>query len=414
MTNSERMSKPWSALMRRYRAEVSLIAAVIVVVLLTICLDKNRTYLNKPQDSLYELLRHASMLGILALGASVVIIAGGIDLSAGSVIAFSGTICASLIQALAPVDARGTPITTGLPWWVFAVAFCGTMLSAFLIGSLHTWLITVVRLPPFVATLASLVGLRSFARVLISNVTQAISGQENSQIYLYDDFFLRLGDDWRIPLLIFAVLAFVTWVLLSRTVTGRHLYAMGGNEAAARLSGIRTERLKWLAYCYGSMTAAVSGILYTSYTSSADPTTMGIGYELDAIAAAVVGGCSLAGGIGTMTGVALGALFLRAVIDAVNKTVTFKPDEYQGLIVGLLVVLAVTLNEFRGQRGVTRRFLPGGLGIVTWLNLTLLSGVLATVIVSTHKLTTGMATVAVVGILLGGLAFWERRGPRTG
>lgn len=352
-------------------------------------------------------------VGDPALGASVVIISGGIDLSAGSVIAFSGTICASLIQAAAPVDARGTPITTGLPWWVFAVAFCGTMLSAFLVGSLHAWLITVVRLPPFVATLASLVGLRSFARVLISNVTHAISGQENSQIYLYDDFFLRLGDDWRIPLVIFAVLAFVTWLLLSRTVTGRHLRD-GGNEAAARLSGIRTERLKWLAYCYGSMTAAVSGILYTSYTSAADPTTMGIGYELDAIAAAVVGGCSLAGGIGTVTGVAMGALFLRAVIDAVNKTVTFKPDEYQGLIVGLLVVLAVTLNEFRGRRGVTRRFLPGGLGIVTWLNLTLLSGVLATVIVSAHKLTTGMVTAAAVGILLGGLAFWERRGSRTG
>ncbi len=393
-----------------------MIVAVLAVVLLTICLDRNRTYLHKPQESLFELLRHASMLGILALGASVVIISGGIDLSAGSVIAFSGTICASLIQALAPVDARGTPITTGLPSWVLVIAFCGTMLSAFLVGSLHTWLITVVRLPPFVATLASLVGLRSLARVLIPNITKAISGQENSQIYIYiyDDDFLRLGDDWRIPLLIFAVLAFVTWLLLSRTVTGRHLYAMGGNEAAARLSGIRTERLKWLAYCYSSMTAAVSGILYTSYTSFADPTTMGIGYELDAIAAAVVGGCSLAGGVGTVTGVALGALFLRVVIDAVNKTVTSKPDEFQGLIVGVLVVLAVTLNEFRGQRGVTRRFLPGGLGIVTWLNLTLLSGVLATVIVSTHKLTTGTVTAVIVGILLGSLAIWERRGPRTG
>lgn len=400
-------------LLRRYRTELSLIVAIIAVVLLTICLDKNRTYLVEPERNLYELLRHASMLGILALGASVVIISGGIDLSVGSVIAFSGTICASLLMALAPAEAPGIPLTTHLPWWVLAVAFVGTMLTAFLIGSLHTWLITVVRLPPFVATLASLVGLRSFARVLIPNVTKAISGQENSQIYLYNDLFLKLGDDWRIPLVIFAVLAFVTWVLLTRTVTGRHLYAMGGNEAAARLSGIRTERLKWLAYCYGSMTAAVSGILYTSYTSFADPTTMGIGYELDAIAAAVVGGCSLAGGVGTLTGVALGALFLRVVIDAVNKTVTSKPDEYQGLIVGLLVVLAVTLNEFRSQRGVTRRFLPGGLGIVTWLNLTLLSGVLATVIVSSHKLATGMVTAAIVGILLGLLALLERRSSRT-
>lgn len=386
-----------------------MIVAVVAVVLLNICLDRNRTYLSKPQDSLFELLRHASMLGIIALGASVVIISGGIDLSAGSVIAFSGTICASLLIAFAPPEAPGVPLSTHLPWWVLVLAFAGTMLSAFLIGSLHTWLITVVRLPPFVATLASLVGLRSFARVLIPNLTKAITGTENSQIYIYNDLFLKLGDDWRIPLLIFAVLAFVTWVLLSRTVTGRHLYAMGGNEAAARLSGIRTERLKWLAYCYGSMTAAISGILYTSYTSFADPTTMGIGYELDAIAAAVVGGCSLAGGVGTLTGVALGALFLRVVIDAVNKTVTSKPDEYQGLIVGLLVVLAVTLNEFRSKSGAARRFLPGGLGVVTWLNLTLLSGVLMAVIVSSHKLVTGLVTAAVVGVLLGGLAVWERR-----
>jgi ABC-type nitrate/sulfonate/bicarbonate transport system permease component len=122
-----------------------------------------------------------------------------------------------------------------------------------------------------------------------------------------------------------------------------------------------------------------------------------------------VGGCSLAGGVGTLTGVALGALFLRVVIDAVNKTVTSKPDEYQGLIVGLLVVLAVTLNEFRSQRGVMRRLLPGGLGVVTWLNLTLLSGVLASVVVSSQKAVTGLATSALVGALLGVLAMWERR-----
>ncbi|TXT22321.1 MAG: hypothetical protein FD138_3523 [Planctomycetota bacterium] len=96
------------------------------------------------------------------------------------------------------------------------------------------------------------------------------------------------------------------------------------------------------------------------------------------------------------------------------KTVKTQPDEFQGLIVGVLVVLAVTLNEFRGKAGAARRFLPGGLGIVTWLNLTLLSGVLAMVIVSSHKLTTGAITAAIVGALLGALAVLERSRRRSG
>lgn len=108
------------------------------------------------------------------------------------------------------------------------------------------------------------------------------------------------------------------------------------------------------------------------------------------------------------------ALFLRVVIDSVAKTVKTQPDEFQGLIVGVLVVLAVTLNEFRGKTGATRRLLPGGLGIVTWLNLTLLSGVLSAVIVSSYKLAIGSITATVVGLSLGTLAIWERSGKRSG
>ena len=406
--NSDSDVSWFSRLLRQYRTELSLLVAIIAVVLLTMWLDDKHAYFHKPGYNATEILRQTALLGILALGASVVIISGGIDLSAGSVIAFSGTICASLIFWLAPADARGTPLTNDLPLWILAVAFTGTMASAFLIGSLHTWLITVIKLPPFVATLASLVGLRSLARVLMQDVTRAVSGTPSTQIYVYDKTFGMLGKEWWIPLVIFVVLASVTWLLLSKTVTGRHLYAMGGNETAARLSGIRTERLKWLAYCYGAMTAAITGILYTSFVGVANPASIGIGYELNAIAASVVGGCSLQGGIGTIPGIALGALFLRVVIDSVAKTVKTQPDEFQGLIVGVLVVLAVTLNEFRSQRGGLRQFLPGGLGIVTWFNLTLLSGVLAAVIVSSHKLTTGVATSVVVGVLLGALGVWER------
>jgi ribose/xylose/arabinose/galactoside ABC-type transport system permease subunit len=403
--------RPLTQFLHRYRTELSLLIAVLAVVLLTMWLDDKHAYFYKPGYNAQEILRQTALLGILALGASVVIISGGIDLSSGSVIAFSGTICAGLIYVLSPVDARGSPLTRDLPLWILGTSFAGTLLVAFLIGSLHAWLISVVRLPPFVATLASLVGLRSLARVLMQDVTRAVAGTPSTQIYVYDARFGMLGKEWWVPLVIFVVLAAATWLLLSKTIVGRHLYALGGNETAARLSGIRTERLKWLAYCLSSLTAAVAGILYTSFVGVANPASIGIGYELNAIAASVVGGCSLTGGIGTIPGIALGALFLRVVIDSVAKTVKTQPDEFQGLIVGVLVVLAVTLNEFRGQRTLRRKFFADGLGIVTWINLTLLSGVLASVIVSSQKLMIGIASAVTVGLLLGAMMFWERRQP---
>ncbi|MCX7421971.1 MAG: hypothetical protein NT013_20845, partial [Planctomycetia bacterium] len=151
--NGESEVSWFSRLLRQYRTELSLLVAVVAVVLLTMWLDDKHAYFHKPWYNATEILRQTALLGILALGASVVIISGGIDLSAGSIIAFSGTICASFIFWLAPVDGRGTPLTENLPIWILLIAFAGTMVSAFLIGSLHTWLITVIKLPPFVATL---------------------------------------------------------------------------------------------------------------------------------------------------------------------------------------------------------------------------------------------------------------------
>jgi ABC-type branched-subunit amino acid transport system permease subunit len=175
---------------------------------------------------------------------------------------------------------------------------------------------------------------------------------------------------------IFLTLAALAWLLLSRTVTGRHLYALGGNENAARLSGIQTDRLKWLAYCLSAILSSIAGIIYIGDQSVADPQTLGQGYELNAIAAAVVGGCSLQGGAGTIPGTVLGALFLRTVIDGVAKMFKQGADVYEGLIVGGVVVVAVALNQLRqaGRRG--KRFFGGPLGLVAIFNLVLFTGVL--------------------------------------
>ncbi|QDT47750.1 D-allose transport system permease protein AlsC [Symmachiella dynata] len=387
--------------LQRYGNELGLLFAILVVVGITAGMDDS--YRQKTSQNAAEILRQASLLGIFALGAATVIIAGGIDLSSGSVIAFSGAICTSIMISLAPVDDTGNPQTRELGAGILCAAVVGTLLVAVLIGSFHAWLITVIGLPPFIATLASLVGLRSLAQVLVRNVTDAATTQgQNTQIYVNDASFRSWGSRWWIPLVIFLVLSGLMWILMSKTVIGRHLYALGGNEEAAKLSGIRTDRLKWLAYCVGTVTAAIAGILYSSYVGMSNPATQGIGYELNAIAAAVVGGCSLSGGIGTIPGVMLGALFLRVVIDSVAKTVKTNPDEFQGLIVGALVVLAVAFNELRDAGALKKQFFPGGLGVVNIFILSLLGGVITAVMSSDHKLVIGGSTAVVI---LGVLAF---------
>lgn len=361
-----------STLWRRH--EISLSLAVLCVFVLTAALDGQHNYWVKPQASAIDLVRQWSMLSLFALGAAVVIIAGGIDLSTGSVIALSGTVCATILLLVAPESL--TDPNAPLSWGAAAAAIGGTLVVGFLIGSLHAWLITVVGLPPFVATLATLVGLRSLARALCLTVTAAVTGGESTQINVANLQFRYLANSVWIPAALVVVLSLALWLLLSRTVLGRHLYALGGNEQAARLSGIQTDRLKWVAYCLSAMLAALSGILYICDQAVAEPQTLGRGYELNAIAASVVGGCSLQGGVGTIPGTLLGALFLRAVIDGVAKIIDSGADVYEGLIVGVVVVFAVTFTRAAAERNRFRTLFAGGLGWVTIVNLTLIAGVL--------------------------------------
>lgn len=368
------------------RTEWGLLAAVVGVLVLTALLDSQHNYWHDPHTSAVNILRQSAFLGIFALGAAVVIIAGGIDLSSGSVIAFSGSACAMLMALLAPEAVRQS---REIAIWVIALAVLGTLAVGLLIGSFHAWLITVVRLPPFVATLATLVGLRSLARVLMEVVTRAVWDSPKTQIDIAADNFKWLTREFCIPLpgvppawttapwvplLLFALLAVLTWAMMSRTVVGRHLHALGGNEQAAKLSGIQTDRLKWLAYCISAVVASVAGILYVSDTTTANPQNLGRGYELNAIAAAVVGGCSLAGGVGTIPGTVLGVLFLRSVIDGVAKIIKSNAEVYEGLIVGAVVVVAVALTQFRLAARRGQRFFGGALGWVTIFNLTVLAG----------------------------------------
>jgi ribose/xylose/arabinose/galactoside ABC-type transport system permease subunit len=385
------------------RGEWALLAAIAVAVVVTAVVDANHSYWFQPLASLRDIARSTALLGIFALGAAVVIIAGGIDLSAGSMIALSATVCATTMLALAPAEMIGfKPAGAAV-----VVAGCGaSLLTGFLVGTLHAWLITAVRLPPFIATLATLVGLRSLARAIATSTTAALLPTKNSQINVYDPMFKLVRDNVWIPVAVFGLLAFVTWILLTRTVLGRHLHALGGNEQAARLAGIRTDNVKWFAYCYAAMTAALAGLFYVANESVAAPANQARGHELNAIAAAVVGGCSLSGGVGTVPGTVLGTVFLRVVIDAVSKVIKTEAEIYEGLIVGVVVVLAVTFSQVGGMTQGGRRLLPGPLGLCAVPTLAILAG---GVVAMTASPRAGTATAIAALALLAALRFWEGR-----
>jgi ribose/xylose/arabinose/galactoside ABC-type transport system permease subunit len=347
--------------------EVKLILAWLLVVIATATLDSNHTYLDDPQGSAELIIRNTVLLGFFALGSAIIIISGGIDLSSGSVIALSATVFGGLLMFLDPEGFRAGNLSR----MAVGISIVGTLFVGVMIGTLHTWMITRVGLPPFIATLATLVGLRSFGRGL----TPAITFGEKSQIDFPDTVLRDAIKDVTTMSILFLAFAAVLWFLMSRTITGRHLHALGGNEQAAKLSGIQTDRMKWLAYVLGAVSASIVGIISFADSGTAKPDIMARGYELNAIAASVIGGCSLQGGVGTIPGTILGCLFLRTVIDAVNKVVGAGADVYEGMIVGVVVVLAVTFSQ-RGQKALANRYFHNAIGWCAIPVLSLLSGLI--------------------------------------
>jgi len=391
-------------LLRLNPNELGLIVAVVAVIAFTAAVDPDHDYWFSPLACARQVLVETALLGTIALGAAVVIIAGGIDLSSGSMIAFSATVCASIMLLLAPEPMQGTGEPVG--WGVISVAVAGTLVAGVLVGSLHAWLITVLELPPFIATLATLVGLRSFARWIVPSVTELVTGGPKGQIEVPARNFCWLGGSYVVPPLIWITLVVFCVVLLRWTTVGRHLYALGGNEQAARLSGIRTDRIKWMAYCLSAILASIAGILYAGFSSQAKPETLGQAYELKAIAAAVVGGCSLKGGAGTILGTVLGCLFLCTVTDGIAKIIVGDADVYEGLIVGIVVVMAVAFNQLRQSGGTRIRFFGGSLGTVMVFTLALLAAVISGLIAG--RTTASVAAVVALAVL-GTIKFLESR-----
>jgi ribose/xylose/arabinose/galactoside ABC-type transport system permease subunit len=305
-----------------------LVIGVLAVLSLIYLLEPSHAFFKL--TSLRTLTHNIALFGVLSVGAALVIISGGIDLSVGAVVALSAVVAAKLITEWLPRDP-----SAGSSLGLVTTAIVLTLLMGLSIGLMHAVMINQFRLPPFIATLATMAGLRSLATVL----------SNNRSVTIKDAAFRALGSDNRFTVPIFLAVAIAASIVMGATVLGRHLFALGGNETAARLSGLQTHRLKAIAYGLSGALSALGGILFAGNAGQGQG-TMGVSYELYAITAAVVGGCSLAGGVGSIRGTVLGLILIQMVIKGTGIVVRgIDSTQIEGLVLGTVVVLAVGFNQ---------------------------------------------------------------------
>lgn len=308
--------------------------ALLVILALGALFNADGTFFR--WDTHRDMLRHISRFGILACGMTIVIIAGGIDLSVGSVLGLTAVVSALL------------SIHMGMPAWA-AVPLC--CLLGIACGAVSGALIARFSIQPFIATLAMMVFARGAAKY-ISGGKKISQGVETPEGFQYLDFprlyeLLNakiLGDNIAVVTLVFLLCVLVSWLLLSRLRPGRHLYAIGGNEAAARLSGVPVGWAKVLAYAMSGLFAALAGICQAAQETQGDPEA-GVSYELTAIAIVVIGGTSLSGGRGGVLLTLLGTL----TIGYLEKILSINAVGEAGrlMLTGVIIVSAVLFQRGR-------------------------------------------------------------------
>jgi ribose transport system permease protein len=275
------------------------------------------------------------LFGLFAIGQGFVIITGGIELSVGSVIALLGVLFVDLIANV------GTP-------WPLALGLM--LLLGALIGTTHGLLITRMGLQPFIVTLCGLLIYRGVARFYTADATAGFCFGQSFPVLEW----LTVGRSFGVPHSFFAMLAVaaIMWVVLHRSVFGRHLYAVGKNEEAARYAGVPAGRVIVAAYVICGVLTAIAAIFFAMYTRSISPASHGSFYELYAIAAAVLGGFSLRGGEGSVIGVVLGAVLLQVLQNLVNLLGI--PSSLNFAVMGSVILVGVLADQqfarFRGRR----------------------------------------------------------------
>ncbi len=302
---------------------------ILLIVVCAVTTWKNHLFLSS--FNLHNISNLIGLFGIFSIGAGFVIITGGIDLSVGSMFALLGVLLAMMLTE----------------WhWAWPLAVLAILAAGSLLGLLHAFLITRLGLQPFIVTLCGLLFYRGLARFIASDETKGFGDSHGFERLQY----LASGDLFGVPLpfIYLIVIAVIAGIALHRSVYGRYLYAVGRNEEAARYSGINTHRIVGSAYVLSGLLAAFSAILIAFYTNSISPSIHGNLYELYGIAAAVLGGCSLRGGEGSIFGIVIGAALLQVLQNLVNLLGI--PSSLNFAVMGLVILLGVIADQLVKRR----------------------------------------------------------------
>lgn len=276
--------------------------------------------------NIFTIARQVSMYGVASIGMTFVILIGGIDLSTGSIITLVNVVCAYLMVN-----------------WGFNIPFAilTSLVVATAIGILNGFLISTIGIPPIIATFAT--------QIIFEGAAYLISG--GTPIFGFTEKFKVIGQGYLgpvpVPVIIMVVCFAIGSFILNKTYFGRYFYAVGGNEEASKLSGIRTSRIKYLIYALSGLFAGLAGIIMLSRTNSAQPTA-GKGYEFDVITCVVLGGVSVSGGYGKMSNVIAGVLIIGALT---NGMILMNIDTYMQMVVkGIVLILAVGFDCIQKKR----------------------------------------------------------------
>ncbi len=308
------------------------VVLIVMILLMSIVKPSFRTL-----NNVMNILTQSSVYGILALGMTLVIVSKGIDLSVGSILALSAVVAASLGQS----ETASARYFASLPELPIIVPILAALLIGCLCGFINGGLIAYTGIPAFIATLGMTTIARGFAYIYTN-------GKPVST--LIPEFkFIGQGRVLGIPMpvLIYLVMIFITWILMNNTRFGKRVYAVGGNIHAAEVSGVNVKKMLVLIYTYMGLLAGIAGIVSTARMVSAQP-GLAAGYELTAIASTTIGGTSHSGGIGTIWGAVVGALVLSVMRN--GMTILGIHSYWQQIVEGLVIIVAVILDMRKNAR----------------------------------------------------------------
>ena len=343
---SQRAAPPWTKVLSRLahlfdpRAiELDKIGALAGLLILWLSFSLLSPSFRRP-GNLLLIVTQAAPIGIVAVGQTLVLLTGGIDLSVSSIVALTGLVAASLMK----YGFAGIPPLSG-GWSYLAIAV--GLLTGAAIGTAQGWLIANRRMPPFIVTLGTMVGLRG--------LTLSFSGGSSINSLPTEFKWISDGLVGPIPAQVLIMLAGfgVAWYVLRNTKFGRYCYAIGGNETAARLSGVKVDRTKISVYALSGLLAALAGMILMSHIDASNYTN-GDGFELDSVAASVIGGTSLSGGIGGLWGTLIGVMIIRIVPD--GMVMLNAPSSWRDVVTGAVILLAVLVDveRTRARKAVPR------------------------------------------------------------